>query len=138
MLSLLESIMDTRIRETIGRRIKELREEAGLSQADLAKEMNISQASVAQYEIGKNFPDEEKLIFFSKRFHVTLDFIFGLSDIKREYETKPRTAEVNLDDQNKEELIKAIMSGQLQVQFVTREMGQDAVYPSAEPRNNKK
>lgn len=67
--------MSTKV--TIGKRLKELREKAKLSQADLAKELNVTQSSIAQYEIGRNCPNEDILVWYADRFNSSLDYIFG-------------------------------------------------------------
>ena len=41
---------------SIGKNIKRIRENAGMSQYDLAKKLNVSQAAVSQFENGKNPP----------------------------------------------------------------------------------
>ena len=74
-----------KLREIIGSRLKEIREENKLSQTAIAKELGISQATIAQYELGKSCPNEDILLFYSKRFNVSLDYIFG------------QTAFINLD-----------------------------------------
>ncbi|MCQ2975898.1 MAG: helix-turn-helix domain-containing protein [Bacteroidales bacterium] len=129
--------MDTRVRETIGRRIRELREEAKMSQNDVAKDLNISQAAVAQYENGKNFPDEEKLIYFARTFNCTLDYIFGLTDIKRRKETTVMPHTEGMEEVAKRVFIE-MMKGKIPFEYEVREMGQEAVYPGTEPQKDKK
>lgn len=64
-------------------RIKELRKERHLSQAALAIKLNISQSSISDFEKGKRTPDIKFLIAVSKLFNVSLDYLAGLTDIKR-------------------------------------------------------
>ena len=71
------------LRQIIAKRIKELREINGLSQAQLAKEMGITQASVARYEQGKVFPQEEHLLWYAERFNVSLDWIYGRTNQRK-------------------------------------------------------
>lgn len=63
-------------------RIKQLRNEKGLSQVDLGNVFNISQQTISSYENGSREPDSELLKGLSKYFNVSIDFILGNSDIK--------------------------------------------------------
>lgn len=65
------------LREIIGSRLKEIREENKLSQSAIAKELGVSQASIAQYEMGKSCPNEDILLWYANKFDVSLDYIFG-------------------------------------------------------------
>ena len=61
-------------------RLKELREEKGLSQMELAKATGISQSSIARWELEKADPTSSALITLSKFFGETVDYILGLTD----------------------------------------------------------
>ena len=61
-------------------RLKELREEKGLSQMGLAKATGISQSSIARWELEKADPTSSALITLSKFFGETVDYILGLTD----------------------------------------------------------
>ncbi len=67
---------------TFATRFKKLREERGFSQSDLAKELNISRGSVSFYENGSRSPDIKVLTDICNYFHVTSDYMIGLSDNK--------------------------------------------------------
>ena len=58
-------------------RIKELRINAGLSQADLANALNIHQTAVSQWETGRTHPDIPVLIAMANYFEVSLDYLAG-------------------------------------------------------------
>lgn len=64
------------------KRLKLLRVEHGLNQVDLASDLNISRSSIANYESTKRIPDTETLIAIAKYFHVTTDWLLGLSDVR--------------------------------------------------------
>ena len=64
-------------------RLKELREEHKLNQEGLALKLNVSQSTVSAYEIGERTPDLKTLIVISDFFRVSLDYLAGLSDVKR-------------------------------------------------------
>lgn len=65
---------------SIGQRIKELREELGLSQMALSNATGISQSAIAIWELGKSEPTASAIITLSKFFNETADYLLGLTD----------------------------------------------------------
>ena len=63
-------------------RIKELREEQHMTQVRLSIELGVSQETISAYEKGKHLPSVAALIQLSNIFHVSCDYILGLSDIR--------------------------------------------------------
>ncbi len=63
-------------------RIKELREERGLSQAKLARELNVGTGSVGMWESAGEIPPVKKLLVIADYFGVSLDYLVGRSDIR--------------------------------------------------------
>ena len=61
----------------IGRRIKELRTENGLTQQELAKILNVSSMSISFYENEQGKPDSEFIIACSRFFDVSTDYLLG-------------------------------------------------------------
>ena len=61
----------------IGRRIKELRTENGLTQQELAKILNVSSMSISFYENEQRKPDSECIIACSRVFDVSTDYLLG-------------------------------------------------------------
>ena len=61
-------------------RLKELREEKGLSQVQLAKDLCLSQPAIAKWESGARKPDIDLVIKIAKYFNTTTDFLLGLED----------------------------------------------------------
>ena len=61
-------------------RLKLLREARGLSQQYLAIEFNVSQAMISKYELGLAEPDISMICSIAKFFHVSADYLVGLSD----------------------------------------------------------
>lgn len=61
----------------IGRRIKELRTENGLTQQELAKILNVSSMSISFYENEQRKPDSEFIIVCSRFFDVSTDYLLG-------------------------------------------------------------
>lgn len=74
------AIVFMEIKDIIGKRLKEIREHEDLSQGDLAKEMGVTQSAIAHYEIGRNCPSHEIILWYANRFGVTTDFIYGRTD----------------------------------------------------------
>lgn len=64
-------------------RLKQLREENGMLQKDLAEKIGVTRNSITAYESGKREPDLEKIIKLSKVFDVSIDYLVGVSDIKK-------------------------------------------------------
>ncbi len=64
-------------------RLKDLREDKDLKQIEVAKMLNVSQTNYSKYELGKiNIPIEtlKKLALF---YNTSLDYILGLTNIKK-------------------------------------------------------
>ena len=61
----------------IGKFLKELRKEKGLTQEQLAEKLNVSNRSISRYETGNNMPDISLLIEIADIFEVSLDNLLG-------------------------------------------------------------
>ena len=66
----------------IGKRLKELRQQKGLTQPELAKRLNISVSSIGMYETDAREPSDEIKTKIADFFNVTVDYLLG---IDREY-----------------------------------------------------
>ena len=64
----------------IGKRIKEIRLEHGLSQESMGERLSVSQDTVSLWEKGKSVPTAEFLIAIAKTFDVSVDYILCLKD----------------------------------------------------------
>lgn len=62
------------------KRLKEVREAAGLTQAQLASELEVSRGAISYYEKGERTPDIEFLDKFSDYFNLPLDFAIGYTN----------------------------------------------------------
>ena len=67
------------------RMFKQERERIGLTQNELAERLGVSQQTISKYENGSREPDLENLIRMSKIFHVTTDYLLGLTDSTSTY-----------------------------------------------------
>ena len=65
-------------------RIKQLRLEKDILQSELANVLKVRQNTVSNWETGRNEPDQQALLAMSKYFDVSIDYILGNSDLKKE------------------------------------------------------
>lgn len=63
-------------------RIKQLREEIGMTQVRLSIELEVSQETISAYEHDKHYPSITSLIKMMSIFDVGIDYIMGFSDIR--------------------------------------------------------
>lgn len=101
-------------------RIKQLRVENNITQVRLSIELEVTQETVSAYEIGKHSPSVKSLLRMASLFDVSIDYILGLSDIR-----KASTDKILSQDESKfillyrkmnphqKEKILAFMQGQL-------------------------
>lgn len=68
-----------------GVRLKELRNEKEMTQQELGIYLNLSQRSISQYELEIRFPDEITINNIANFFDVSLDYLFGRTNIKNIY-----------------------------------------------------
>ena len=65
--------------------IRDLREDADLTQADIAKMLNCTQASYSYYEIGRRDIPTQTLIKLAKYYRTSTDYLLGLTNEKKPY-----------------------------------------------------
>lgn len=63
-------------------RIRDLREDADLSQTKLAQMLGMSQTGYSKYETGENDIPTSILIRLSKIYNVSVDYMLGISNHK--------------------------------------------------------
>lgn len=64
-------------------RIRDLREDADLSQTKLAQKLGMSQTGYSKYETGENDIPTNILIKLSRIYNVSIDYMLGISDQKQ-------------------------------------------------------
>lgn len=69
-------------------RIREIRENSGLTQQKVADLLHIGQRTYADYESGKTRIPIDNIMILAKFYDVSLDYITGASDVKTEYPKK--------------------------------------------------
>ena len=84
-------------------RIRNLREEAGLTQKELGAKIKSSTSKISMWERGEREPVADDLAILSDLFHVTTDYLLGLSDIRNPYEIKTIAAHHDGEEYSKEE-----------------------------------
>ena len=67
------------------KRLKDLREDNDLTQQEIADILNISQRGYSHYETGNNDIPTEILIKLAKYYNTSIDYILGLTNIKKPY-----------------------------------------------------
>jgi methanogenic corrinoid protein MtbC1/DNA-binding XRE family transcriptional regulator len=65
---------------TFGLQLKKIRKERGLRQKDLAELFDVAQSTIANYEQGIRFPDEEMLRKLADFFGVSTDYLLGRTE----------------------------------------------------------
>ena len=66
-------------------RLKDLREDADLTQAFIAKQFHIRQSTYSQYENGQRQIPLQLLIDLAVFYKTSIDYIVGLTDERRPY-----------------------------------------------------
>ncbi|MCI7805494.1 MAG: helix-turn-helix domain-containing protein [Oscillospiraceae bacterium] len=66
-----------------GKTLKELRQNAGMTQQQLAERLWLSKATVSYYEQSLRYPSPEILIKLAKVFHVSADYLLGIEEKKQ-------------------------------------------------------
>lgn len=64
------------------RRIKDLREDADLSQKEISEKMHMHRTTYTRYETGEREIPLHTAILLAKFYNVSLDYLAGLSDEK--------------------------------------------------------
>ena len=66
-------------------RIKDLREDADLTQKEIAKYLNIKQNTYSQYENGQRQIPIDALIMLAKFYKTSVDYLLGLTEQRKPY-----------------------------------------------------
>ena len=67
------------------KRLKELRQEQGLSQHKLATLLGYGDTAISNYETGRNEPSYSDLLRLCEHLQVSADYLLGRSDIRSPY-----------------------------------------------------
>lgn len=80
---MINSILRSVIEMEQYRRIRDLREDADLTQAELGQAINVPQRTYAYYESGQRMLPPSVLIALADFHHVTVDYLLGRTDEKQ-------------------------------------------------------
>ena len=69
-------------------RIRNLREDSDLTQAEIGKQINVPQRTYAYYESGERMIPPHVLAALAQYYHVSVDYLLGLTDQKKPYPYK--------------------------------------------------
>lgn len=94
---------------TFAIRFKELRESAGLKQSEICEKLGVSRGTISFYENCDRTPDIEFAAKAAKLFHVTTDYLLGLTDYKT-----AKAANLKAEDLGLTENAAAILAAQNQ------------------------
>lgn len=72
--------------EMVADRIKELREQNGITQSELAKQLGITRSSVNAWEMGISVPSTQYIVELANIFNISTDYLLGVN----------RTATINV------------------------------------------
>jgi len=89
---------------TFGKRIQELREEMNITRKTLAEKMNISYSSMSKYETDERFPEKDMLVQFADFFDVSIDYIIGRSNTRKENDIKIALSSLSTDGLDDEDI----------------------------------
>lgn len=70
-------MQDASIRKDLGKRIKQLRKEKGLTQKELANQIGSSHAQLNKYESGLNTPPLDRLLLLAEILETSVDYLLA-------------------------------------------------------------
>ena len=86
-------------KETIGSRLRKLRQSVKISQRKMGELLGVSQSAIDRYERDLSCPNAKNFVVYADYFDVSLDYIFGrcAEPQGKLYEHRPRIEQVNPD-----------------------------------------
>lgn len=63
----------------VAERIKQLREQKGMTQAELARQLGITRSSVNAWEMGISVPSTQYVVELAELFSVSTDYLLGVN-----------------------------------------------------------
>lgn len=66
----------------MGHKLKSLRAEKRLTQKQLADRIGLAVSAVSSYESGTRYPSYDVLVKLARIFHVTTDYLVGMTDAR--------------------------------------------------------
>ena len=81
----------------IGERLAEIRKDRGDTQKSLADKLNVVMHTVSSWEQGKSEPSHDMLVRICRLYHVSADYLLGISNTDPAYE-KRKSASLSEND----------------------------------------
>ena len=81
----------------VGKRIRALRKERGLTQKELGDELNLDKTTISHYENGRRMPDLEFLKKVTNYFKVDINTFFGTEYIVKSKQKKEIMSKEEID-----------------------------------------
>ena len=69
-----------KVKAIFGERLRDLRQKAGLQQNELGEKIGLSSNGVGMMERGHRGTTIEKLVLLAEYFHVSADYLLGITD----------------------------------------------------------
>ena len=69
-------------KEIFSQRLFQVRKENGETQEQLAKFLGVGKSQISEMENGNTYTTLEKLVLICEHYHVSSDYLLGLSDMK--------------------------------------------------------
>ena len=66
----------------VGKKLKNLRLQSGLTQKQLAERMGVTKSVISYYELDERCPSPEILVRLASIFHVSTDYLLGRENMK--------------------------------------------------------
>ena len=66
----------------MGKKLKSLRLEKNLTQKQIADRIGLAISAVSSYESGSRYPSYDVLVKLSRIFHVSTDYLLGITDTR--------------------------------------------------------
>ena len=86
--------MDIEKTRNFGDNLKLLRKQMGLTQQGIADKINTSRSCISNYESGNRQPDNETIKVLADFFDVSVDYLFGRSEVKSTIKNSGKIAEI--------------------------------------------
>lgn len=104
--------MISTMNRTMAERIKQLREDAGLTQHQLAEVLHKSRGLISQWEISKGDPGADDLLQMAQIFKTTTDYLLGYSDERTRRQRGEDPCPVPIDDLRPVPVVGTIRAGE--------------------------
>jgi len=81
------------IRLVLNNKLLELRKKKGLSQLELAEQVGVSRQAISRWEVGSAIPSTENLVFLSRLYGVSVDYLLNDDETKENASCPTRETE---------------------------------------------